>query len=64
MCKGRAFALRELLMYTAVILTMYEIRPPEGEQWTVPGTVNQAATKHPNQKVRVWIKRRQLPTEK
>jgi hypothetical protein len=64
MCKGRAFALRELLMFTAAILTMYDIEPANGGKWTRPKTVKQAATKHPAKPVRVWIKRRALPVEK
>ena len=64
MSEGKGFALRELLMYTAAILTMYEIRPPEGKQWTIPGTRRQGVTKHPKKAVRVWIKRRELPMEK
>ena len=63
MCKGRAFALRELLMYSAAIIAMYEIQPPEGKDWSVPKTVKQAATKHPTSKIKVWIKRRKLPQE-
>ena len=63
MCKGRAFALRELLMYSALIITMYEIRPPDGKEWVIPKTVKQAATKHPRSKTRVWIKRRKQPQE-
>lgn len=63
MCKGRAFAMRELLMYSALIITMYDIRPPDGKEWVVPKTVKQAATKHPASKTRVWIKRRKLPQE-
>ena len=61
MCKGRAFALRELLMYTAVLITMYDMTPPEGKTWDIPKTVKQAATKHPTKKTKVWIKLRKLP---
>lgn len=64
MCKGRNFAVRELIMFTAVILTMYDIRPPEGKKLEVPGTVKQAASKVPNKKTPVWVKRRNLPMEK
>jgi len=62
MGKGSAFVLQELLMHTAAILAMYEIRTPEGEKWTVPRTVKHAVVKHPAKKVVVWIKRRELPT--
>lgn len=64
MCKGRNFAVRELMMFTAVILTMYDIRAPEGKTMDVPGTVKQAASKVPNKKTPVWVRRRKMPTEK
>lgn len=64
MCKGKNFAVRELIMFTAVILTMWDIRAPEGEELKVPGTVKQAASKVPDQKTMVWVKRRKLPMEK
>lgn len=64
MCKGRNFAIRELIMFTAAILTMYDIRAPEGQELKVPGTIKQAAAKVPKTKTPVWIKRRELPMEK
>lgn len=63
MCKGRAFALREMLVYTAFIITMYEMQPAGGKEWKVPKTVKQASAKHPAKKIKVWIKRRALPQE-
>ncbi|KAI6780781.1 25-hydroxycholesterol 7-alpha-hydroxylase-like protein [Emericellopsis cladophorae] len=63
MCKGRAFAMRELMMYTAAIVTMYDIRRPEGQEWFVPKTTKQAASRHPTKEMKVWIKRRPQPDE-
>lgn len=64
MCKGRAFAMRELIIYTAVIITMWEMQPAGGRgEWPTLKTSKQAATKHPTGKCRVWIKRRELPME-
>jgi hypothetical protein len=64
MCKGRAYAFRELMLYSAVIISMYEIQPAGGKgEWPTFKTVKQAATKHPAGKCRVWIKRRELPME-
>lgn len=63
MCKGRAFAVREMMFYSAVILSLYDIQAPEGEGWKVPKTETRAATRHPLQPLRVWVKRRDLQTE-
>lgn len=63
MCKGRAFAMRELLVFTAVIATMYDIQPVGGGPWKTLKMRKQAATKHPRKKCRVWIKRRELPVD-
>lgn len=63
MCKGRAFAVREMMMYSAVILSMYDIQPPEGQSWTVPKMETRSATRHPLQPLRVWMKRREIATE-
>lgn len=63
MYEGREFVRREILMYAALILTMYEMRPPEGKQWTIPRTRRQASMKHPNKKVRLWIRRTELPVD-
>lgn len=64
MCKGKEFAMREVLLYTAVILSLYEIGPAGGIHWEVPQTTKPATTKHPRTPIRVWIKRRELPSEK
>lgn len=36
MCKGRGFALKEALMYSAAIITMWEIQPAKGGPWEMP----------------------------
>lgn len=63
MCKGRHFALREMLLYVAVIITFYDIQSPKGEPWKVPQTVKPLATRLPKKPLRVWIKRRELSPE-
>lgn len=63
MCKGRAYALRELLVYVASILSFYDIIPPEGESWGEPKTTKRVGTRHAAGPVKVWIKKRQLATE-
>ena len=61
MCKGRAFALREMLLYSAIIISFYDMQPPKGQGWEEPKTHKQAATRHPDKDIKVWIKRRVLP---
>ncbi|KAH6605776.1 cytochrome p450, partial [Trichoderma cornu-damae] len=47
MCKGRQFALREMLLYTAAIISFYDMQPPKGGSWSVPQTRKLVANKHP-----------------
>ncbi|RFU78993.1 cytochrome p450 [Trichoderma arundinaceum] len=63
MCKGRQFALREMLLYTAAIITFYDMQPPKGSSWSVPQTRQLVANKHPKKPFKVWIKRRELPAQ-
>jgi hypothetical protein len=60
MCKGRALALREMLFYTAMILSHYDIVPPEGKHWEEQELRKRAVTKHPTKPIKVWIKRRNI----
>ncbi|KAL7787438.1 cytochrome P450 [Trichoderma ceciliae] len=63
MCKGRQFALREMLQFTAAIITFYNMQPPNGGSWSVPQTRKLVANKHPKKPFKVWIKRRELPVQ-
>ncbi|RDA87568.1 hypothetical protein CP532_3974 [Ophiocordyceps camponoti-leonardi (nom. inval.)] len=54
MCKGRAFALRELMLYAAVIVSLYDMRPPDGEEWPSPETYKLVATRHSKTPIRLW----------
>ncbi|RDA93062.1 hypothetical protein CP533_0681 [Ophiocordyceps camponoti-saundersi (nom. inval.)] len=58
MCKGRAFALRELMLYAAVIVSLYDMRPPDGEEWPAPETYKLVATRHSKTPIRLWVSRR------
>lgn len=60
MCKGRAFALREMLLHAAAIISLYDMQPPHGQPWETPKTYKLAATRHPKKPIRVWITRRPL----
>ncbi|POR35532.1 Uncharacterized protein TPAR_04236 [Tolypocladium paradoxum] len=61
MCKGRAFAQRQMLLYSAIIATFYDMQPPNGQSWEEPKTYKLAATRHPKKDIKVWIRRRVLP---
>ncbi|KAJ6441127.1 Actin cytoskeleton-regulatory complex protein end3 [Purpureocillium lavendulum] len=58
LCKGRAFALREIMLYSAIIVSFYDMEPPHGQGWELPKTYKLTATRHPKTPVKVWIKRR------
>ncbi len=61
MCKGRSFALKEILLFTAVIITFYDMEAVGGGPWKMPKQVRAAGTKKPKGDARVWIKRRKVP---
>ncbi|CAH0037649.1 unnamed protein product [Clonostachys solani] len=63
--EGGPFAVRELLMFTSAIISMYEFHPV-GEEgpWKTVKTVNQGPTKMPASKCKVWVRRRKLRREK
>ena len=61
MCKGRFFAQKEALVFTAVIATFWDMEAAGGGAWKLPRPKNATGTKTTNDDVRVWIKRRALP---
>ncbi len=61
MCKGRAFAVKEILIFTAAIFTFYDIEPAGGGPWKLPSYGRAAGTKRPVGGMKVWIRRRKLP---
>lgn len=58
MCKGRQFAVREILLFTAAILAVYDIQPVGGGPWVFPKVRKTTGAKQPSSKTRVWIKTR------
>ncbi|KAJ4861735.1 ABC transporter transmembrane region domain-containing protein [Trichoderma breve] len=56
MCKGRQFALREMLLYAAAIITFYDMQPPKGGSWSEPQTRKLVANKHPKKPLK-WTGR-------
>lgn len=60
MCKGRGFANREMVMFTSILISLYDIKPPEGKGWKIPKTDKKVGTRYPRSPIKVWIKRRDL----
>ncbi|KAH8174965.1 cytochrome p450 domain-containing protein [Sarocladium implicatum] len=63
MCKGRAYAARELIVITAALLSTYDIEPAGGKAWGNLKTVKATSTKHPAKTVKAWIRRREIRQE-
>ncbi|KAG5929819.1 hypothetical protein E4U53_002356 [Claviceps sorghi] len=63
MCKGRALAMRELLLYASFVISFYDIVPPQGQSWDEPTTCKRAVSRHPIKPVRVWIKKRDFESK-
>ncbi|KAI5365387.1 putative cytochrome P450 [Septoria linicola] len=64
MCKGRAFALKEAMLFTAAIISMWEIEPKGGGKWRMPKHKRATGTYTTSEETRVWVSRRKLETTK
>ncbi|KAF7558841.1 hypothetical protein G7046_g5307 [Stylonectria norvegica] len=60
MVNDSALALRKFLLYTAVIISLYEIEPAKGGRWKLPKVTKGPVSSRPSKEVKVWVKRRQL----
>ncbi|KAF2766716.1 putative P450 monooxygenase [Teratosphaeria nubilosa] len=60
MCKGRGFALNKIMMYTAAIISMFEIESPTGGPVIRASQKRAAGTNTSGDSTRVLIKRRVL----
>lgn len=63
MCKGRAFAQKEVLVFTAAIISFWDIEPAGGGPWKMPRHKKATGTFTTSDSTNVWIKRRVLPEE-
>lgn len=61
MCKGRAFAFKEIMIFAAAIISMWEIDPVNGGEWKMPKHRKATAVYATSDSTRVWIKQRKLP---
>lgn len=61
MCKGRAFALKEVMMFTAAIVSMWDIEAAGGGTWKMPKHAKATGVYSTRDDTRVWIKARKMP---
>lgn len=61
MCKGRAFALKESMAFTAAIVALWEMEPAGGGEWKMPKPKRATGVYTTQDDVRVWLRRRKLP---
>lgn len=60
MCKGRSFAFRECMMFTAAIVAIWDIVPAGGGEWKMPRHRKTPGVYGTSDDTRVWVSRRQL----
>ncbi|KAK4501831.1 hypothetical protein PRZ48_007640 [Zasmidium cellare] len=60
MCKGRQFALKESMLFTAAIIAMWDIEPAGGGSWKMPKHRQATGVYATDDNTRVWIKRRKF----
>lgn len=59
-CKGRGFAEREVLIFVAAMLTVWDVEPVGGK-WSDPGRLSASGANFPKTDLRVRLKRRNVP---
>ena len=58
MCKGRAFAQKEALIFAAAFISMWDMEPTGGGPWKMPRQKSATAVYATKDDVRVWVSRR------
>lgn len=56
--QGREFAIREIVLFSAAIIAMYDIQPVGGAPWKLPKQTTTVGAKCPLTSTRVWVKSR------
>ncbi|KAF4976465.1 hypothetical protein FZEAL_6865 [Fusarium zealandicum] len=64
MCDESAFALRKVLLYISVLISLYDVEPVASTKWPNPTVVKGVATSRPWRSFRLWIKRRKVTQAK
>ncbi|KPM40290.1 hypothetical protein AK830_g6299 [Neonectria ditissima] len=54
------YTLRKMLMYTSVLISLYDIEPAGRGKWSIPVVTKGPVSSQPALPVRVWIKRREV----
>ncbi|TKA29010.1 hypothetical protein B0A50_03422 [Salinomyces thailandicus] len=60
MCKGRAFAFKECMMFAAAIIAMWDIQPAGSGEWKMPRHKKATGVYNTSDQTRVWVRQRQL----
>ncbi|KAF2719864.1 putative P450 monooxygenase [Polychaeton citri CBS 116435] len=60
MCKGRAFALKEVLMFVAAIVAVWDIDPVGGGKWEMPQHRKATGVYGTDDNIKVWVRRREM----
>lgn len=60
MCKGRAFAQKEVLIFVASVISFWDMESAGGGPWKMPKHKKATGTYTTNDNTKVWIKRRDL----
>ena len=63
MCKGRSFAFKEIMVFTAGIISLWDMEAAGGGEWKMPRHKKATGVYGTNDTTRVWLKRRKLPEE-
>ncbi|KAJ4391268.1 hypothetical protein N0V93_004885 [Gnomoniopsis smithogilvyi] len=58
---GKDFAIREIVLFSAAIISMYDIQPIGAGPWKLPKQTTTVGAKRPLTPTRVWIKSRSMP---
>ncbi|KAF7188476.1 Cytochrome P450 7A1 [Pseudocercospora fuligena] len=58
MCKGRHFAVKEVMIFTAAIISMWDMEAAGGGEWKMPASRKTTATHGTDDECRVWVSRR------
>lgn len=61
MCKGRAFAFKEVMAFVAAIIALWDMEPKGGGEWKMPRHKKATGVYTTSDDIRVWLKRRKLP---
>jgi len=64
MCKGRSFAFKEIMMFSAAIVAMWDIDTIDSREWKMPSHRRGTGTYSTNDNTQVWIKHKLLAMEK